>query len=207
MRSRFLGLAAVMLLVTTLTGTDTATAKARSAKATLRTAFGNRIGTVRFQTIGRHTEVRVTLNSGGLDDVEVDVFHGFHIHANGDDSASPGNGSGCIADAAAPRSTWFASADGHYNPTNQTHGHHVGDMPSIYFNSDGSVETRFRLDQIEPGDVIGKAVVLHAGMDNFGNVPVGGSPTQYTANSTDASGLTSRTGNAGDRIACGVITP
>jgi Cu-Zn family superoxide dismutase len=80
-------------------------------------------------------------------------------------------------------------------------------MPSVYFNSDGSVETRFGLDHIEPGEVIGKAVVLHVGPDNFGNVPTGGAVTQYAANSTDATGLTARTGNAGDRIACGVITP
>ena len=71
----------------------------------------------------------MTLNSGGLSDVEVDVFHGFHIHANNDDSATPGNGSGCIADTAAASSTWFTSADGHFNPTGETHSHHVGDMP------------------------------------------------------------------------------
>jgi Cu/Zn superoxide dismutase len=54
-------------------------------------------------------------------------------------------------------------------------------------------------------------VILHAGPDNFGNIPVGTAPNQYTPNSTDpvtgATVLTANTGNAGNRIACGVITP
>jgi Cu/Zn superoxide dismutase len=49
-------------------------------------------------------------------------------------------------------------------------------------------------------------VILHAGADNFANIPLGAGATQYTANSTDASAATAKTGNAGDRIACGVIT-
>jgi Cu-Zn family superoxide dismutase len=207
MNKKMLGVGATAVLVMGFMGTDTADARPRSAKTTLVTALGHRIGKVTFLEIGRHTEVRVTLNSGGLTDVEVDVFHGFHIHANNDDSASPGNGSGCVADAAAAPSTWFTSADGHFNPTGESHAHHVGDMPVLYFNSDGSAETRFRLDQIKPADIIGKVVILHAGPDNFNNIPLGDAATQYKANSTDAAGATARTGNAGDRIACGVITP
>jgi hypothetical protein len=81
MNKTLIRLATVTVLVTALAGTDsaTATATARSSKATLRTAFGHRIGTVRLLVIGGHTEVRVSLNSGGLDHVEVDVFHAFHI--------------------------------------------------------------------------------------------------------------------------------
>ena len=56
-----------------------------------------------------------------------------------------------------------------------------------------------------PAELPGKAVILHAGADNFGNVPVGTGPDQYTANSAAATTKTGNTGNAGDRIACGVI--
>jgi len=78
-------------------------------------------------------------------------------------------------------------------------------MPVVFVNGDGSVETRFRIDRIDAGVLTGKAVVLHAGADNFANVPLGTAAAQYTANSAEATAATARTGNAGDRIACGVI--
>lgn len=48
-------------------------------------------------------------------------------------------------------------------------------------------------------------MIVHAGADNFGNVPVGGALNQYTANDVAATTATKNTGNAGDRLACGVI--
>ncbi|MGH2708208.1 MAG: hypothetical protein ACRDJF_06850 [Actinomycetota bacterium] len=50
--------------------------------------------------------------------------------------------------------------------------------------------------------VIGRAFVIHEMADNFGNVPVGSGPAQYTPNTTGtgpetATGLTAATGNAG----------
>jgi len=172
-------------------------AHTRVARAALATADGTRIGSVEFTTSYGHTIVKVRLSGApGLD-----AFHGFHIHAN--DVTT--NGDGCIADPAALASTWFVSADGHYNPSATTHAHHAGDMPVVYVNGDGSVETRFQIDRIEPGELDGKVVILHAGPDNYANIPLGGEPTQYTANSIDATTGTSKTGNAGDRLACGVI--
>jgi Cu-Zn family superoxide dismutase len=60
-------------------------------------------------------------------------------------------------------------------------------------------------DRVAVEDVCGRAVVLHAGPDNLGNVPVGPGPAQYTPNSPEATAATARTGNSGDRLACGVI--
>ena len=60
-------------------------------------------------------------------------------------------------------------------------------------------------DRFSPSEVIGRAVVLHEKPDNFGNVPTGPAPDQYRG-SLIAKELTKRTGNAGNRIACGVIT-
>ena len=54
-------------------------------------------------------------------------------------------------------------------------------------------------------DLAGKAVIVHAGADNFGNIPLGAALDQYTANDPAAVAKTQNTGNAGDRIACGVI--
>ena len=197
MNKDMIGLAVGAALVVGLVSASNAIAHDRSTRATLVTAGGGEIGTVDFKTDDNHTEVRVRLaNAPGLD-----AFHGFHIHAN--DVVA--NGEGCIADPSAASTTWFVSADGHYNPSGQTHSHHVGDMPVVYVNADGTVETRFRIDKIVPGDLVGKVVILHAGADNFSNIPLGTGPTQYTANSPDATAATAKTGNAGDRVACGVI--
>ena len=49
-------------------------------------------------------------------------------------------------------------------------------------------------------------MIVHAGPDNLGNVPVGSEPNQYNPNSPDAVDRTQATGNAGDRVACGEIT-
>ncbi|MDO8363676.1 MAG: superoxide dismutase family protein [Actinomycetota bacterium] len=198
MKHRLIAVAAGAALVAGLVSASTADARTRSARTTLATADGTRIGSVEFRTDDGHTEVRVRLTGAP----GIDAFHGFHIHAN-DVTA---NGDGCVADPTAAPSTWFVSADGHYNPTGQAHSHHVGDMPVVYVNADGSVETRFRIDKINLAELNGKVVILHAGADNYANIPLGTGPTQYTANSTDATSATAKTGNAGDRVACGVIT-
>ena len=197
MKKTVLGLAAASAVVVGIIAANTADAHNESAKTTLATANGVTIGSVEFKTKHHHTDVRVRLvGAPGLD-----AFHGFHIHAN--DVAT--NGDGCIADPGAAPSTWFVSADGHFNPTGQTHSRHVGDMPSVYVNTDGSVETRFQIDRIAPSELNGKVVILHAGADNFANIPLGNGSTQYSANTDDATAATAKTGNAGDRIACGVI--
>ena len=197
MNQTMIGLTTGVALIAGLVSASNATAHDRSTRTKLATADGVRIGSVEFRSDNGHTEVRVRLTGApGLD-----AFHGFHIHAN--DVVA--NGVGCVADPGAAPSTWFVSADGHYNPTAQTHSQHVGDMPVVYVNGDGSVETRFRIDRIAPADLVGKVIILHAGADNYANIPLGTGPTQYTANSADATTATAKTGNAGDRIACGVI--
>jgi len=199
MNKTLLSVAAASTVVVGVITANIADADNHSARATLATADGLEIGTVEFTTEDGHTEVRVSLQGApGLD-----AFHGFHIHANDDDTATPGNGSGCIATT--DPATSFLSADGHYNPSEETHSHHVGDMPVVYVNADGSVETLFRLDRINPGELNDKVVILHANPDNFANIPLGTDATQYTAGA-EAEAATARTGNAGDRVACGVIT-
>ena len=79
-------------------------------------------------------------------------------------------------------------------------------MPSLHLDADGRAETTFMIDRIDLDDLSGRAVILHAGRDNFGNVPTGTERTQYTPNSAEATDRTSATGNAGDRVACGEIT-
>ena len=106
--------------------------------------------------------------------------HGFHIHTVGR-CDRPG----------------FESAGGHFNPFNRRHGMrnsqgpHVGDLPNLTIDSDGTGRAEFVAAQatLEEGaarlfDDDGSAVVIHARADDYETDP---------------------TGNAGDRIACGVI--
>jgi superoxide dismutase, Cu-Zn family len=177
---------------------ESAGAHERWAQARLRSADGTRLGSVAFaKDDSGDTAVTIWLRKT----VAVESFHGIHIHAN-DTSA---NGDGCIADPAQASSTWFVSADGHWkkDPT-ELHGHHAGDLPSVFVNADGTAKLRVIVDKLTPREVVGRAVVLHMGPDNFANVPVGPGPEQYTAGSA-ALAKTQATGNAGDRFGCGVI--
>jgi Cu-Zn family superoxide dismutase len=175
---------------------ETATTSVRSA--TLRTAAGTAVARVVFAPIGGG-KVLVT---AAVDFPGIRAgFHGMHIHAND----NPANGTGCIADPAQPANTHFLSVDGHWNPDAVTHGAHAGDMPSPLVLDDGTAFLTF-VNAIDPlDDIAGRAVIFHEGLDNFGNIPLGTAANQYTANSQDAITLTANTGNAGNRIACGVI--
>ena len=171
-----------------------------NARATLRNPAGARVGTVVFVGKRDATEVRVRLTFDPAK-IATDAFHGMHVHLNGD----PANGEGCIADPAKEPTTWFVSADGHWKAGGQDHSSHTGDLPSIYVTNDGSVDARFLIGRVDRAALTGKAVIVHASADNFGNVPVGTAANQYSANSADATTLTKHTGNAGPRLACGVV--
>lgn len=173
------------------------------AQARLKTAVGLSIGTVTFRDDPRSDEIIIRVNLKVPPVLtSIPAFHGLHVHAN--DNAT--NGVGCVADPAALPSTWFVSADGHYkHMATEVHGSHAGDLASIHLNADGTGEMRTTKDGLSPSELVGKVVILHAGPDNFGNVPVGTALDQYTANAADAVAKTQATGNAGDRFACGVI--
>ncbi|KAJ8716873.1 hypothetical protein PYW07_003500 [Mythimna separata] len=108
--------------------------------------------------------------------------HGFHVHEFGD------NTNGCT------------SAGAHFNPTKLDHGspeseiRHVGDLGNIEAKSDGtSTKVCIQDKQISlsgPNSIVGRTLVVHADPDDLG---LGGHDLSKT------------TGNAGARIACGVI--
>jgi Cu-Zn family superoxide dismutase len=183
-------------------GESVTAAHATSAEATLRAADGTKLGWAKFSTRRDRTYVRVWLNlrkRPGL--TALDAFHGLHVHAND----VPGNGAGCLADPAQASSTWFVSADGHLAMPGHTHGGHAGDLPPVLLDADGTADLKFTTARLDLAALDNRAVVLHAGPDNLGNVPVGAAPDAYTPNSPAATTKTQATGNAGDRVACGVI--
>jgi superoxide dismutase, Cu-Zn family len=170
-------------------------AHGRTAHATLSDASGHRVGSVTFQLRDGKVVVHASVAR------QTPGFHGFHIHANDD----PANGKGCVADPQQDPSTWFLSADGHLKAAGQDHPDHFGDMPVLLFGKDGRAEATFSDERLRPSRLVGRAVIVHALPDNYDNIPLGTAPDQYTANSPAARERTLATGNAGDRLACGVI--
>jgi superoxide dismutase, Cu-Zn family len=123
-------------------------------------------------------------------------LHGFHVHKTGvcePDSPDP-------ADPA--KTGAFLSAGGHLAEEGQTHGEHLGDLPSLLVAGDGSAQLTFTTDRLRRQDVLdedGSAVMVHALPDNFGNIP-----DRYAPEGPDET--TTKTGDAGARIACAAVT-
>jgi superoxide dismutase, Cu-Zn family len=186
------------------------------ALAELQDENGDRVGVVRWTDAG--DAVRVEASVEGLPP----GFHGFHVHAVGE----------CVPP--------FTSAGGHLNPDEAGHPEHVGDMPVLLVNSDGTGEGSFVTDRYTLGDIIGAALIIHAAPDNYGNIPdryftlaptpapgetpvpgtngandspaAGAAPSPGTAEASPEGAYVSgpdeatlSTGDAGPRIACGVI--
>ncbi|CAI4223167.1 unnamed protein product [Auanema sp. JU1783] len=110
--------------------------------------------------------------------------HGFHVHQYGDST------NGCL------------SAGPHFNPFGKTHGgpkepiRHVGDLGNVTAGPDGVATFSIVDDQVKihgVNSVIGRGLVCHAGVDDLGK-GIG-----------DKAEESAKTGNAGARVACGVI--
>lgn len=118
-------------------------------------------------------------------------FHGFHVHAIGT----------CTIE---PNMPAFASAGGHFDSGGHAHGDHAGDFPALLVRADGTANVKFNTDRFTLEalfDSDGSAVIIHAGRDNYANIPpryaVNGVPGPDTA--------TLATGDSGARVACGVV--
>jgi superoxide dismutase, Cu-Zn family len=152
----------------------------RPLTVTLRDTGGKPVGTVRMTAASARGPVDMLVAVRRLKP----GFHGFHVHAVGK----------CERPA-------FKSAMGHLKTGAQTHGAHDGDMPSLLVKRNRTAglrltTDRFTLDDLRDRD--GSAVIVHAGPDNFANVP-----PRYAPNGPDQETLD--TGDSGDRVACGRI--
>lgn len=79
----------------------------------------------------------------------------------------------------------FSKANGHYNPQNCPHPYHAGDLPPL-FSVKGNALSAFLTERISVSEILYKTVIIHSDPDDFTTQP---------------------SGNAGEKIACGVITP
>lgn len=150
-----------------------------------RDADGDRVGTIWMSQAGG--AVRVSARFHSL----TEGFHGFHVHQVG--SCEPG-------DPATP----FTGAGGHHVGTGGAHGDHDGDLPSLLVRSDGRAQLSFVTEGFslqELRDADGSAVMVHSGPDNFANIPA----RYSSAEGPGPDDETRRTGDAGARVACGVV--
>ena len=79
--------------------------------------------------------------------------------------------------------TEFSGTEGHYNPTGQAHPEHAGDLPPL-LRCRGDAYLSVKTDRFSVNEIIGRTVVIHSDPDDFHTQPAG---------------------NAGKKIACGVI--
>lgn len=124
-------------------------------------------------------------------------FHGAHVHAVGKcEAGSP--------DPADPSTTGdFLSAGGHLDAGDAAHPDHAGDLPALLIDANGNGTLRAVTDRITAAQLRGPqgaSFVVHAGPDNYANIP-----TRYASAGADAE--TKKAGDAaGGRVACAVIT-
>ena len=180
----FAGSAAALGLKAPIVGTTTAPSH---AVASLRDSAGAAGGEVTFTQIGDRVRARAHIT--GL--APFADFHGFHVHTNGL----------CTGD-------FVASAGGHWNPSAMTHGDHVGDLPVVYADAAGVVDASYFTDAFTVSQMLaddgGVAVIVHAGRDNYANIPA---DRYSTGEGPGADTTTKSTGDAGGRAKCGVVAP
>lgn len=96
------------------------------------------------------------------------LFYGFHIHEGG----------GCSG-------VNLADTKGHYNPEQQLHPFHAGDLPPL-LSCSGFAYMEVMTNRFTIEEILGKTVVIHSGTDDFRSQP---------------------SGDSGKKIACGLIIP
>ncbi|KAI3653065.1 hypothetical protein MP228_002490 [Amoeboaphelidium protococcarum] len=134
-------------------------------------------GTVTFKQDSESTPLRITGEITGL----TSGLHGFHVHEFGD------NTNGCT------------STGGHFNPFNKNHGapededRHVGDFGNVVAGADGVAKVDIT-DKVASlfgsHSILGRSIVVHADSDDLGK---------------GVNEASKQNGNAGARMACGVI--
>lgn len=77
----------------------------------------------------------------------------------------------------------FSATGGHYDPVGKPHPYHAGDLPPLLSRS-GRAYIAVMTDRFSIADIVGRTVVIHSEADDFCSQPAG---------------------NAGEKIACGVI--
>ena len=164
--------------------------------AELKLADGTTVATADFNFANGYATVTVqTTTPGEL----APGFHGLHVHSVGK----------CEANSVAPTGGApgdFNSAGGHFQAAGHSGHPASGDLTSLQVRGDGSAMLVTTTDAFTAEDLLGGAkttIIIHENSDNFANIP----PERYqqTNGSPPPDETTLSTGDAGSRVACGVI--
>ncbi|MBL1072797.1 superoxide dismutase family protein [Nocardia sp. 2] len=160
-----------------------------SVSAQLKDSNGKLVGTATIGKVGDH--LQITVEAHGL----TPGFHGLHFHQQGK----------CEPNSVAPTGGNpgdFLSAGGHLQVGAQAHPA-AGDLTSLQVRSDGNANLVTTTSTVSLEDVKGKALIIHSSADNFGNIP---SRYSQPGGTTGPDADTLATGDAGTRVACGVVS-
>lgn len=161
-------------------------ASGETLTANLATADGTEVATATIEfTDGFATVTVETTTAGEL----TPGFHGLHIHQVGT----------CEGD--------FTSAGGHFQAEGHAGHPSSGDLSSLQVRSDGSAKLVTTTDAFTAEDLLAgskTAIVIHEKADNFGNIPA--EKYQQVNGTPGPDQQTLATGDAGGRVACGVIS-
>jgi superoxide dismutase, Cu-Zn family len=154
---------------------------------------GAKIATAKFEFNEGYVTILIeTTGTGQLSP----GFHGVHIHSVAK----------CEANSTAPTGGApgdFLSAGGHFMAHDE---HQSGDLTSLQVRGDGGALLETTTDGFTKADLLagaGTSIIIHAGADNFGNIPADRYNQVNGAPGPDHT--TMMTGDAGKRVACGVI--
>ncbi|MDJ0893914.1 MAG: superoxide dismutase [Cu-Zn] SodC [Alphaproteobacteria bacterium] len=168
----------VLVFAAVVAATGTAWGASLHVKFTLvnSSGLGQDIGFVVFDDTPKGLLIRPNLHS------LTEGQHGFHVHQNPD--CGPADRDGTMVPGLA--------AGGHFDPQNTgkhegpTGEGHLGDLPVLYVDAKGRATRRSWAPRLKTSDLKGRAIVIHAGGDNYSDVP-------------------KKLGGGGARMACGVV--
>jgi Cu-Zn family superoxide dismutase len=168
----------------------------RSITTQLKGPDGVEVATAKFDFSNGYATITIATSGAGH---LAPGFHGVHIHKVGK----------CEANSTAPTGGApgdFLSAGGHFQAPGHSTEPASGDLTSLEVRNDGvgmlvTTTDAFAMEDLLTGEKT--AIVIHAGADNFANIP---SDRYNQTNGTPGPDqMTMTTGDAGKRVACGVI--